>query len=172
MGYEDCLVLHVFTTDVNASLPGSRGHQSRCLKPFCLYTLFSFFGTGRSARFYTFEYDITIWIAIDFEIATSVLVWFHGGGLASGMAGMYEPHFIMDYQVFLVFQTQNLRIKYRKSQLQGGRCDSELPPRSLGGAQPGFWQGFRKSRIEGPGWSQYLCIPVSPFLIDQFDNQN
>ena len=41
-----------------------------------------------------------------------MLVWFHGGGLASGMAGMYEPHFIMDYQVFLVFQTQNLRIKY------------------------------------------------------------
>ena len=62
------------------------------------------FVTGRSARFYTFEYDITIWIAIDFEIATSVLVWFHGGGLASGMAGMYEPHFIMDYQVIFSFQ--------------------------------------------------------------------
>ena len=35
MGYEDCLVLHVFTTDVNASLPGSRGQQIVCLKPFC-----------------------------------------------------------------------------------------------------------------------------------------
>ena len=132
------------------------------------------FGTGRSARFYIFEYDINIWIAIDFDISIviSVLVWFHGGGLASGMAGMYEPHFIMDYQVFILFQTKKLRIKYCKNQLQGGRCDSELPPWSLGGAQPWFWQGFRKSRIEGPGWSQYLCIPVSPFLIDQFDNQN
>ena len=27
MGYEDCLVLHVFTTDINSSLPGSRGQQ-------------------------------------------------------------------------------------------------------------------------------------------------
>ena len=29
----------------------------------------------------------------------AVLVWFHGGGLASGLAGMYEPHYLMDYQV-------------------------------------------------------------------------
>ena len=42
MGYEDCLVLHVFTTDVNASLPGNRGHQIGCLKPFYLYKQFSF----------------------------------------------------------------------------------------------------------------------------------
>ena len=28
-----------------------------------------------------------------------VVVWFHGGGLASGLAGMYEPSFLMDYQV-------------------------------------------------------------------------
>ena len=64
-------------------------------------------GTGRCARFCIFEYDITIWFATDIviTIVTSVLVWFHGGGLASGMAGMYEPHFIMDYQVYLLFQT-------------------------------------------------------------------
>ena len=64
------------------------------------------FGTGRSGRFCIFEYDITISIAIDFDISIviSVLVWFHGGGLASGMAGMYEPHFIMDYQVIFSFQ--------------------------------------------------------------------
>ena len=61
--------------------------------------------------------------------------------------------------------TQNLRIQYRKNQLQGGRCDSKLPPRSLGGAQPWFWQGFRKSRIEGPGLS--LSLPNTPLLRDQ-----
>ena len=61
--------------------------------------------------------------------------------------------------------TQNRRIKYSKNQLQGGRCDSKLPPRSLGGAQPWFWQGFGKSRIEGPGLS--WSVPNSPFLRDQ-----
>ena len=108
MGYEDCLVLHVFTTDVNASLPGSRWQQRRCLNETILFVqvVVLLFGTGRFARFRIFEYDINICIAIDNEIAivTSVLVWFHGGGLASGMAGMYEPHFIMDYQVLLYFK--------------------------------------------------------------------
>ena len=77
------------------------------LETILFVLIVSFFGTGRSTRFCIFEYDTIIWIAVDFEIAiiaTSVLVWFHGGGLASGMAGMYEPHFIMDYQVFLFFK--------------------------------------------------------------------
>ena len=40
-------------------------------------------------------------------IFIEVLVWFHGGGLASGLAGMYEPHFIMDYQVL----AENIKVK-------------------------------------------------------------
>ena len=35
-------------------------------------------------------------------IEIAVVVWFHGGGLASGLGGMYEPHFIMDYQVKVI----------------------------------------------------------------------
>ena len=65
-------------------------------------------------------------------IYIAVLVWFHGGGLASGLAGMYEPHFIMDYQVL----AENIKVKYVKLTLltlltmimfvTGGCCDSEL----------------------------------------------
>ena len=36
-------------------------------------------------------------------IEIAVVVWFHGGGLASGLGGMYEPHFIMDYQVKVIW---------------------------------------------------------------------
>ena len=43
-------------------------------------------------------------------IYIAVVVWFHGGGLASGLAGMYEPHFIIDYQVL----AENIKVKYVK----------------------------------------------------------
>ena len=49
---------------------------------------------------------LLILISISISISKSIILmniavvaWFHGGGLASGLAGMYEPHFIMDYQV-------------------------------------------------------------------------
>ena len=60
MGYEDCLVLHVFTTDVNASLPGSRWHQRRCLKPFCLYKLFSFLELDGRRVFTSLNMNMTL----------------------------------------------------------------------------------------------------------------
>ena len=37
-----------------------------------------------------------------------VLVWFHGGGLASGEGGMYNPNFLIEYNVVVV--TVNYRL--------------------------------------------------------------
>ena len=44
----------------------------------------------------------------DSSESVPVLVWFHGGGLASGEGGMYSPHFLIDYGLVIV--TVNYRL--------------------------------------------------------------
>ena len=96
---------------------------------------------------------------------------------------MYEPHFIMDYQVFLDFQTQNLRIKYCNYKVVVVTVNYRLGPwgeLSLDSGRVSGNQGLRDQVchhlytqlpfVEGPGLS--ISLPNSPLLRDQCDNQN
>ena len=154
------------------------------MKPFCLYKLLFYFLVLDGLRvFASLNMTSTFVLRLIMKLPLSLQCLF-GSMAVVLLLGWLACMNLTSSWITRYFFISNTKSVDKVLQLQGGRCDSKLPPRSMGGAQPWFWQGFRKSRIEGPGlslsvYTQFpfvegpglsFSLPNSPLLRDHCDN--